>query len=194
MTPLFLFALLVFYSLVAYASWSLLLRIANDDGLPRKRKRSRLSILGLAGSVAAMILLVPSLALAASQPVITGGNPADWKTWVYTAVVVPFLGRAWQWLSSHVGIKRASEALHLDELWDKVGDDAIDFAEELAHRAAKEGKSKLDGVAKKNKAVASAIEYAKRRGLKIPKAWQSRAQEYLADLIDRRLGARRSRA
>lgn len=182
MTPLLLVLVLLFSAL---ASWMLV------KGMLDPRRRVRLYSVAAVG----LILLVPTLAHAGSpNTVVTGGDPGDWKNWLFTTVIAPVLVQGWRWLSAHVGVKKAAEKLGVDELWDKIGDDAIDFAEELAHRAIKRGSDRLTGEAKENKAVAAVLELAKKHGLKIPPAWKSKAEQWARDLIARRLGARRGTA
>lgn len=137
--------------------------------------------------VAIVVLLLPAMALAGDSSSSGGGMDDLGKTIavVITGAVVAIGERFWGWISHKRGAAKIAQQIDVHALEQMIAEDAIDYVDELAHRALKPGAKALDAVEKEAAARGYAKEMAAARKLAKDSA------DRIAKIVVARLGASR---
>lgn len=143
-------------------------------------------VTAIAALLIALITLPPELAYAAGLvPGGDGSSVDDWLGRIAAAVVIAIGERLWSWLSEKKAVAKVQRHVNVHSLLQQLAHEAIAYADEQAHKLAKQGLRALTSIEKKNKALGYAMTAARRLGL------QKVAIDELGEVIEAILGARR---
>lgn len=152
--------------------------------------RTRKPILFLTLLLIALVYM-PTLALAGDGSPLpsTSGDPlTNFVKLVIVSGIAAIGERVWGWLSHKKAGAAIVKQLDVHQLEQMIAEEAIDFADEQAHKAVKFGKEKLDGIAKKAEARGYVDEVASARKL------GKDSVDRVLKIIEARLSAQRKEA
>ncbi len=137
--------------------------------------------------VLAAVLLFPALALAGdgSSSSATPKNISDWVAVLVGGAVLAIGERLWGLISHKRGAAKVAKQLDIHAIEQLIADEAIDYVDELVHRASKPGGKVLTSIEKAAEARGYADQMAKARKLGKDSA------ERIAKILLARLGASR---